>query len=95
MEKLTFFISLFLISLILIMGTFISSPLVLAKNNIEKSSVLTQFSIPKHDPVIIDHPKSYQDSSILLPFTSSGITADLTSSFSNIINTQIFTGLNE
>jgi hypothetical protein len=95
MEKLTFFISLFLISLILIMGTFISSPLVLAKSKIEKSPSLNQFSIPNHDPVNFGHPKSYQDSSILLPLTSSGITTDLTSSFSNIINTQIFTGLNE
>ncbi len=77
------------------MGTFIFSPLVLAKNKIEKSSMLNQFSIPNHDSVTNDHPKSYQDSSILLPLTSSGITTDLTSSFSNIINTQIFTGLNE
>jgi hypothetical protein len=95
MEKLTFFISLFLISSIIVMGTFISSPLVLAKNKIEKSPLLNQFSIHNHDPINSDHPKFYQDSSILLPLTSSGITTDLTSSFSNIINTQIFTGLNK
>lgn len=81
--------------MIIVIGTFISSPIVLAKNKIEKSTMLNQFSLHGYDPVNSDHPKSYQDSSILLPLTSSGITTDLTSSFSNIINTQIFTGLNE
>lgn len=93
MEKLTLFISLSLISLIIAVGIFGSSPIVLAKTKVEKTSMLNQFSSHNHDPVG-HHLTTYHDSPILLPLSSSGIAADLSSSFSNIINTQIFTGLN-
>ena len=92
MGKLTFFISVFLILLMIVVGTIISTPIVLAKNKIEKSTMLNQFSSTNHNAV--DHLDTYHDSPILLPLSSSGISADLSSSFSNIINTQIFTGLN-
>lgn len=93
MEKLTFFISLSLISLIIAVSIFGSSPIVLSKTKVEKTSMLNQFSSHNHDPVG-HHLTTYHDSPILLPLSSSGIATDLSSSFSNIINTQIFTGLN-
>lgn len=94
MEKLTFIISLSLISLIIVVSIFSSSPIVLAKTKVEKTSMLNQFSSHNHDPAASRHLTTYHDSPILLPLSSSGISTDLSSSFSNIINTQIFTGLN-
>ncbi len=93
MGKLTFIISLSLISLIIVVSIFSSSPIVLAKTKIEKTSMSNQFSSYNHDPVG-RHLTTYHDSPILLPLSSAGIATDLSSSFSNIINTQIFTGLN-
>lgn len=99
MEKLTFIISLLLISLTIISSNFISSQLVLAKNNVEKSGMLNHFSPINYDSVNggsgNGHPKTYSDSLILLPFSAPRTTTDLTSSFANIIDTQIYTGLNK
>jgi hypothetical protein len=98
MEKLTFFISLLLISLTIVTSTFTSSQIVLARNSIEKSNGLNHFSPNNYNPLNgDDHPKSFHDGLILLPFSAPKTTADLTltSSFDNIINTQIYTGLNK
>jgi hypothetical protein len=96
MEKLTFFISLLLISLTIISSTFTSIQIVLARNNIEKSNMPSHFSPNNYNSVDGGgHPKIFHDALILLPFSAPKTTADLTSSFDNIINTQIYTGLNK
>ncbi len=69
------------------------SQIVLAKDPVKKSDVSNQFSLHSYDS--IGNPEQpYADSSILLPF-SSGIATDIPSSFSNIIDTQIFAGLDD
>ncbi len=69
------------------------SQIVLAKDAAKKSDVSNQFSLNSYDS-IGNHEQPYADSSILLPF-SSGIASDISSSFSNIIDTQIFAGLDD
>ncbi len=94
MKKLTF-TCIFLISIIVALGIFTPASIVLAKDKIKKTSLAGYLPLDSYNP-IDDHSNSQHDSSIILPFSSSGITAaDLTSSFSNIINMQIFTGLNK
>jgi len=94
MKKLTFITSLFLISLIVALGIFAPTSIVLAKDKIKKTSSVNYLPLDSYDPVD-DHSNTRYDSSIILPFSSSALTADLTSSFSNIISMQIFTGLNK
>ena len=94
MKKLTFFISVCLISMMVVAvaDSNVFSQIVLAKDA-AKSDVSNQFSLHSYDS--IGNPEQpYADSSILLPF-SSGIAGDISSSFSNIIDTQIFAGLDE
>ena len=95
MKKLTFFISVCLISTMVVTAadSSVFSPIVLAKDAVKKSDVSNQFSLHSYDS--IGNPEQpYADSSILLPF-SSGIAGDISSSFSNIIDTQIFAGLDD
>ena len=94
MKKLTFFISVCLISMMVVAvaDSNVFSQIVLAKDA-AKSDVSNQFSLHSYDS--IGNPEQpYADSSILLPF-SSGIAGDISSSFSNIIDTQIFAGLDD
>jgi hypothetical protein len=95
MKKLTFFISVCLISMMVVAvaDSNVFSQIVLAKDAAKKSDVSNQFSSHSYDS--IGNPEQpYADSSILLPF-SSGIASDIPSSFSNIIDTQIFAGLDD
>ena len=95
MKKLTFFISVCLISMMVVAvaDSNVFSQIVLAKDAAKKSDVSNQFSLNSYDS-IGNHEQPYADSSILLPF-SSGIASDISSSFSNIIDTQIFAGLDD
>ncbi len=96
MKKLAFFISVCLISMmaaVVVVDSYVFSQIVLAKEAIKKSDMSNQFSLHSYDS--IGNPEQpYADSSILLPF-SSGIASDISSSFSNIIDTQIFAGLDD
>ncbi|MBA3749500.1 MAG: hypothetical protein H0X03_01120 [Nitrosopumilus sp.] len=93
MRKLTIFIPVCLISMILVIvdGNVSSSQIVLANDEFEKLDISNQFSLHSYDSA--NHFDTYQDSSVLLPL-SSEINSDLFSSFSNIISTQISSGLN-
>ena len=93
MKKLTF-TCMFLISIIVALSIFSPTSIVLAKDKIKKTSSANYIPIGSYNP-IDDHLNTRHDSPMILPFSSSGLTADLTSSFSNIINLQIFTGLNK
>ena len=93
MKKLTF-TCMFLISIVVALSIFSPTSIVLAKDEIKKTSSVNYIPLDSYDP-IGDHSNTRHDSSMILPFSSSGLTADLTSSFSNIINLQIFTGLNK
>jgi hypothetical protein len=93
MKKLTF-TCMFLVSLIIALSIFSPASFVLAKDKIKKISSANYLPLDSYDP-IDDLSKTGHGSSIILPFSSSGLTTDLTSSFSNIINMQIFTGLNK
>ena len=93
MKKLSF-TCMFLISLIIASNIFSPASFVLAKDKIKKAPPSNYLPFHSYNP-ISDHSDTRQDSSIILPFSSSGLTADLTSTFSNIINMQIFTGLNK
>jgi hypothetical protein len=90
MKKLAF-ICISLIPLLIVMSFFNSYNIVLAKTSFEKpfdrSSYHPYDSLDKNTKAQVDSP-------ILLPFSSSGLSTDLTSSFSGIINMQIYTGLN-
>jgi hypothetical protein len=95
MKKLTFFISVCLISMMVVAvaDSNVFSQIVLAKDAAKKSDVSNQFSLHSYDS--LGNPEQpYADSSILLPF-SSGIAGDISSSVSNIIDTQIFAGLDD
>ena len=95
MKKLTFFISVCLISMtvVAVADSNVFSQIVLAKDADKKADMSNQFSLQSYDS--IGNPEQpYADSSILLPF-SSGIANDIPSSFSNIIETQIFAGLDD
>ncbi len=91
MKKLTFFVSVCLISILVVVDSYVFSQIVLAKDTVKESPVLNQFSLHNYDS-IGNSEQPYQDSSILLPL-SSEIASDISSSFSNIIDTQIFAGL--
>jgi hypothetical protein len=93
MEKLRFFIPVFIISLIVVVSvdSYVSSQIVFAKDKITKPSMLNQSSFSIYDGT--NRSQEYPDSSILLPLSSKITATDLTSSFSNIIDTQIYTGL--
>ena len=93
MKKLTF-TCMFLVSLIIALSISSPSSFVLAKDKIKKTSSANYLPLDSYNP-IDDHSNTRHDSSIILPFSSSRLTADLTSSFTNIINMQIFTGLNK
>ena len=95
MEKLRFFISVFIISLIVVVSvdSSVSSQIVFAKDKVTKSSMLNQSSLSSYDGK--NRSQEYPDSSILLPLSSKMTTTDLISSFSNIIDTQIYTGLDK
>lgn len=95
MKKLTFFISVCLISMMVVavVDSNVFSQIVLAKDAAKKSDVSNQLPLQSYDS-IGDPELPYADSSILLPF-SSGIASDISSSFSNIIDTQIFAGLDD
>lgn len=95
MEKLRFFIAVFIFSLIVAVSvdSSVSSQIVLAKDKVTKSNMLNQSSLSIYDG--IGRSEQYLDSSILLPLSSKITTTDLTSSFSNIIDTQIYTGLDK
>ncbi len=93
MKKITV-LSIILISAI-ITTAFSLSQFVLAKTNIENPSNSNHFSTITYNfiPSNNNHLKvSYN--SFLQPISVSGFTTELTSSFSNIISTQIYTGLN-
>ncbi len=96
MKKLTFFVSICLISMmvVVVVDSYVFSKIVLAKDTVKKpTTILNQFSLHNYDS--IGNPEQpYQDSSILLPL-SSEIASDISSSFSNIIDTQIFAGLDD
>lgn len=93
MKKLVF-TCISLVSLLIVLIYFSSCSIVLAKDEIEKLSISNH--IPLHSYSYLEkNPKAYVDSPIILPFSSSGLSTDLTSSFSNIVNMQIFTGLNK
>ncbi len=95
MKKLTFFISVCLISMMVVAvaDSNVFSQTVLAKDAAKMSDVPNPSSLHSYDS--IGNPEQpYADSSILLPF-SSGIAGDIPSSFSNIIDTQIFAGLDD
>jgi hypothetical protein len=55
--------------------------------------MLNQSSLSSYDGA--NRSQEYPDPSILLPLSSKMTTTDLTSSFSNIIDTQIYTGLDK
>lgn len=95
MEKLRFFISVFIISLIVVVcvGSSVSSQTALAKDKVTKSNILNQSSLSSYNG--LGSSDQYSDPSILLPLSSKITTTDLTSSFSNIIDTQIYTGLDK
>ncbi len=97
MKKLTFFVSVCLISMmvvvVVVVDSYVFSQIVLAKDKVKESPVLNQFSLHNYDS-IGNSEQPYQDSSILLPL-SSEIASDISSSFSNIIDTQIFAGLDD
>jgi hypothetical protein len=95
MEKLRFFISVFIISLMVVVSvdSSVSSQIVFAKDKVTKSGMSNQSSLSSYDGT--NRSQDYTDSSILLPLSSKMTTADLTSSFSNIIDTQIYTGLDK
>ena len=95
MKKLTFFISVCLTSMMVVAvaDSNVFSQIVLAKDAAKKSDASNPFSLHSYDS--IGNPEQpYADSTILLPF-SSGIASDISSSFSNIIDTQIFAGLDD
>ena len=94
MEKLRFFISVLIISLIVVVyvESSVSSQIVFAKDKVAKSGILNQSSLSSYDDA---NRSQYPDPSILLPLSSKMTTTDLTSSFSNIIDTQIYTGLDK
>ena len=95
MKKLTSFISAFLVSMMVVAvaDSNVFSQIVLAKDAVKKPDVSNPVSLHNYDS--IGNPEQpYADSSILLPF-SSGIASDIPSSFSNIIDTQIFAGLDD
>lgn len=95
MKKLTFFISVCLISMMVVAvaDSNVFSQIVLAKDAAKKSDASNPFSLHSYDS--IGNPEqTYADSSILLPF-SPGIAGDISSSFSHIIDTQIFAGLDD
>lgn len=94
MKKLTF-TCMFLIYIIVAFSVFTTTSIVLAKDKIKKTSLTNYLPLNSYNP-IDDHSNTRHGSSIILPLSTSGLTAaDLTSSFSNIINMQIFTGLNK
>ena len=95
MEKLRFFISVIIISLIVVVyvESSVSSQIVFAKDKVAKSGILNQSSLSSYDGT--NRSQLYQDSSILLPLSSKMAITDLPSSFSNIIDTQIYTGLDK
>ena len=95
MEKLRFFISVFIVYLIVVVSvdSSVSSQIVLAKDKVTKSGMLNQSSLSSYDG--IGRSEQSPDSSFLLPLSSKISTTDLTSSFSNIIDTQIYTGLDK
>ena len=95
MEKLRFFISVFIISLIVVVSvdSSVSYQIVFSKDKVTKSGMLNQSSLSSYDGT--NRSQDYPDSSILLPLSSKMTTTDLTSSFSNIIDTQIYTGLDK
>jgi hypothetical protein len=95
MEKLRFFISVFIISLIVVVsvGSSVSSQIALAKDKVTKSNILNQSSLSSYNG--LGSSEQYSDPSILLPLSSKITTTDLTSSFSYIIDTQIYTGLDK
>jgi hypothetical protein len=74
-----------------VVDSYVLSQNVLAENTVKKSSTLNQFSLHSYDSMG-NSEQPYQDSPILLPL-SSKMASDLSSSFSNIIDTQIFAGL--
>lgn len=94
MEKLRSFIPVFIILLIVVVSvdSYVSSQIVFAKDKVTKPSMLNQSSFSSHDGT--NHSQEYPDS-ILLPLSSKITATDLTSSFSNIIDTQIYTGLDK
>ena len=95
MKKLTFFISVCLVSMMVVAvaDSNVFSQIVLAKDAVKKSDMSNQLSMHSYDS--IGSPEQpYADSPMLLPF-SSGIARDIPSSFSNIIDTQIFAGLDD
>jgi hypothetical protein len=78
---------------VVVADSFVFSQIVLAKDAVTKSDTSNQFSFHSYDS--IGNPgQPYQDSSILLPF-SSDLASDISTSFSDIINRQIFTGLDD
>ena len=98
MKKLTFFASACLISMVVVVvvvvDSYVFSQIVLAKDTAKESTtMLNQFPSHNYDS-IGNSEQPYQDSSILLPL-SSEMASDISSSFSNIIDTQIFAGLDD
>ncbi len=98
MQKITL-LSILLISVI-ITTAFSLSQFVLAKTNIKNPSNLNHFSTIVYNSISNNNNNNNNNNlkvsynSFLQPISVSGFTTELTSSFSNIISTQIYTGLN-
>jgi hypothetical protein len=81
--------------MIVALGIFAPASIVLAKDKIKKTTPVNYLPLGSYNPIDDHLSNTRHASSIILPFSSPELTADLTSSFSNIINMQIFTGLNK
>ena len=94
MQKITL-LSILLISVI-ITTAFSLSQFVFAKIPIKNLSNLNHFSTIAYNSISGNFNNNLKVSynSFLHPISVSGFTTELTSSFSNIISTQIYTGLN-
>jgi hypothetical protein len=83
-----------MISILITLSFFSSYTIAFANNALEKSFASDHISPHSFDSLDKNH-ETHIDSPIILPFSSSEMSSDLTSSFSSIINMQIFTGLNK
>lgn len=75
-------------------SVFSLSQFVLARTNLENPSNSNHFTTTAYNFIPSNNNLKVSHNSFLQPISASGFTTELTSSFSNIISTQIYTGLN-
>ena len=92
MQKITL-LSILLISIIITTAISLSQ-FVFAKFTMKNLSNLNHFSTMAFNSISGNNNLKVSYNSFLQPISVSGFTTELTSSFSNIISTQIYTGLN-